>query len=176
MAKKLASKKVLRDDCKILKRFFRIKEKTPLTYSDKGEWKDPEVIENTNCYQYAFDIPWRDSEKNALNFLGWSIGYNNHVVGEKAFFRFEIDLKRMGFNFEIVDDDKTVPKKGRKIALFVYEHDFHFARQNSDGIWSEKDGFKSPVSLFRDDDGNYIHPLEYTSSIPFDVRVYRIWI
>lgn len=176
MAEKLASRKVLRDDCRILKRFFRIKEKTPLEYSDKGEWEDPLVVENTNCYRYAFDIPWRDSVQKAMCFLGWSIGHMEHITGEKAFFRFEIDLKRMGFNFEIVDDDKTVPKKGRKIALFVYEHDFHFARQNADGTWSEKDGFGSPVSLFLDDHGNYARPLEYTSSIPFEVRVYNIWI
>lgn len=164
----------LKRTVKILKRYFK-KLNYPFEFS-MDVWKDEEVIENTNCYRYAFDMPWRHDDKRIMAFLGWSYGkLHEHVTGEQGFSRFEIDLKRMGFSYQVTDDEVSVPEKGYKIALYIYQNDFHFARQNADGRWSEKNGFGAPVQLILDDEGNNIAPSQVNQDEPYNLRVYHIY-
>lgn len=168
-------KKDLKETCIILKNYF--KQKTfPYHFSLSEPWNSELVIEHTNCYRYAFDFPWNYDDQRIMCFLGWSIGkfeYSNEILG---FSRFEIDLKRMGFRFQVTKDDITVPSKGYKIVLFIFEDDFHFARQNKNGIWSEKNGFCEPVRLLQDVYGNYCTPNNYISNKPFEMKIYHIFI
>lgn len=158
----------------ILKRYFK-KLKYPFEFT-MNSWETEEIVENTNCYRYAFDLAWREDDQRVMAFLGWSYGkMYEHATGEKGFSRFEIDLKRMGFDYRIIDDEKTIPEKGYKIALYIYESDFHFARQNADGRWSEKVGFGGPVQLLLDDKGNNITPTQVKQTEPFEIRIYHIY-
>lgn len=165
----------LKRSANILKKYFK-KLKYPFEFS-MDLWESEDVIENTNCYRYAFDIVWEEyDERIVMAFLGWSYGkVYEHATGQQGFSRFEIDLKRMGFSYWIVTDEKTVPEKGYKIALYIYEADFHFARQNSDGRWSEKVGFGGSVQLLLDDEGNNITPTQVKQDEPFELRIYHIY-
>ncbi len=172
------AKQVTRGDLKrtaaILKRHFK-----SVTYPFEfslDEWQKEAVIKNTNCYRYAFNIPWEDDDQRIMSFLGWSFGkLYEHVSGQQGFSRFEIDLKRMGFSYNETEDEKSVPEKGYKIALYIYEGDFHFARQNVDGRWSEKNGFGAPVQLLLDDAGNSTIPSKVRQDEPFELRIYHIY-
>lgn len=158
----------------MLKRYFR-KKKYPFEFSLESPWNDPKVIEGTNCYRYAFDMPWISNDRIVMAFLGWSIGKYEHSRGDVGFSRFQIDLARMGFKFKETKDAITVPKEGYKIALFIFEKDFHFARQNADGNWSEKNGFGAPVELMQDDNGNIITPDQFKCEKEFTLKMYHIY-
>lgn len=172
------AKDVTRGDLKrtatALKRYFK-KLTYPFDFSLE-EWQKEKVIENTNCYRYAFDMPWDYDDQRIMSFLGWSYGkLYEHATGQQGFSRFEIDLKRMGFSYQETDDEKSVPEKGYKIALYIYEDDFHFARQNADGRWSEKNGYGAPVQLLLDDEGNDITPSQVRQDEPFELKIYHIY-
>ncbi len=168
------TRKDLKTATRLFKDYFK-SQKYPFEFSLEG-WKDEDVVENTNCYRYAFNMQWRDDDRRVMAFLGWSYGkLHEHVTGPAAFGRFEIDLKRMGFKFQETTDAKSLPKRGYKIALFVYESDFHFARQNADGSWSHKEGFGAEVELLTDEDGNLITPYELKQNQECELKIYNVW-
>lgn len=160
----------------ILKSFFKVS-KLPHIYGGNKEWEKKEVIQNSNCYMYIFDITFEDPEDRVMSFLGWTDGkIHQHATGKRGYRRFEADLRNLGFKYEVTKDEVSLPKKGCKIALYIYANDFHFARQDRDGLWSEKDGFGGEVRRLTDSDGNPITPSQVPQDEKYTLRVYNIYI
>ncbi len=64
--------------------------------------------------------------------------------------RFEDDLKALGFQAVPTTLEERISKKEYKIAVYVKENfDYHFARQDSNGKWSEKDGWDNGIKIIR---------------------------
>lgn len=119
---------------------------------DPKKWKNAQ--RGCNCYSYVLDIPVKDTSKDIWipgcisneDFDGdlWS---PEHIVSN-----LERDLKSLGIQFR---KDKSQLKKGEwRIAIYYISsyHDlpieFHFARQDRDGKWSEKPSWNGKIESF----------------------------
>ena len=133
-------------------------------YSDLIEQIKDEVKKNTyppvfekkifdfsvrNCYAYALNLNVSDRMQRVL-YPGCISSENEKtdIYSEKMLLeRLEKDLEFLGFTFR--PNDKNLEESEYRIAIYAFPsfHDmpigFHIARQNKDGIWSEKSNWKS---------------------------------
>ena len=66
-----------------------------------------------------------------------------------------MDCKTLGIKIRKSSLEEKIPEKGRKIALFSNDHNFHFVRYDSNGLWSQKIDWDS-LPTNRDALGLYI--------------------
>lgn len=125
------------------------------------EWKR----KSFNCYLYAM--------RACMNFRG----YERFIVpgfisrGQKNDYRdieeitlqyFIEDCESLGLQAFPSEVDEPIGTTEYKIAVYVKTgSDFHFARQDSDGKWSEKNGWRKGIEILKEeevdkDQGNYI--------------------
>lgn len=107
----------------------------------------------TNCYAYALDIKrnpyptsWGLSRPYALQ-PGLSGGLSNmksaneYLQKDYLLKMIAIDAKNYNFTFESIGAEERCDEGNYKVALFVFpNYDYHWYRQNSDGLWSHKPG------------------------------------
>ena len=123
----------------------------------------------TNCYCYALGIkfPWLFNklykEKTKTEFphnVGFISGneFNDNPQNILEYL-FE-DLEELKIKFYESKPNASIKHNGYKIALFIshdYE-DFHFIRENTNGLWSEKAGYSDIIKIVeppRNNQDNY---------------------
>lgn len=128
---------------------------------------------DTNCYAFALglDIPEDEIVKNAyqLGIIGATI--NNISLSKLKNMTYEdrlaLDLNAIGIPFIECDPLEKIKFEQYKIAMFANfdcTNDFHFMREDSNGIWWQKWGglFSYPINK------------DYNSKIITDPRVCNI--
>ena len=117
------------------------------------EWEDKKF----NCYLYAMRACMN------FNFFGYKIApgfISEQIVEYKPNFNKEYVLRNLkkdceilGLNIVPSKIDEPIGTNEYKIAVYVFEgRDYHFARQDSNGKWSEKDGWRKEIELLEDDE------------------------
>ena len=130
----------------------------PVTGSESraSEW-GPELTSSTNCYAYALNL-----KKDPRDGSNWLNGYklqpgelsgnyfalnDNDWDWKKIIELTKDDLATLGRTLEPGSRDEPCPKGSYKIALAIdplnddnNEHDFHFYRQDANGLFSSKTG------------------------------------
>ncbi len=111
-----------------------------------------------NCYAYAMRM--------LVDF--WEYNYN-HIVGpgiisgcikepyqfekENVLQYFKKDCKALGLKVLSTNLEEQISEDEYKIAVYVWEgRDYHFARQDSNGIWSEKNCWRGPIETIELED------------------------
>lgn len=118
------------------------------------EWKENWF----NCYAYAMRM--------LVDF--WEYNYNNMIrpgiisgcIKEPYQFEkenilqcFKKDCKALGLKVLPTNLEEQISENEYKIAVYVWEgRDYHFARQDSNGEWSEKNGCRKPIEVLKTDD------------------------
>jgi antitoxin (DNA-binding transcriptional repressor) of toxin-antitoxin stability system len=125
---------------------------------DPTKWNKPYRVEAFNCYDYAFDNDWEGqknrSQPGMISGQYKKDGKQIHQCGymTKILQTDHPELKRSDFK-------SKCPKNHYKLGLMVdpvgESTDYHFIRQDKDGLWSHKIG-DLPVDNV-DADGNIIH-------------------
>lgn len=171
MADKGPSRSDLRHMAKLLKQMMRGRKNLP----KYEEYSDSNIIANTNCYAYAFDVQILEDNHAFFGFLGWTIGKYEQVPNKQVSTeRLMVDIARMGFKAEETKD-AGIPEKGFKIAFFfLNDGDFHFMRLDEDGTWSEKNGYGGEIRKVVDEQGNPMLPEDI--SYGYDEFVAYYWI
>jgi len=122
---------------------------------DNGIWRY-----NNNCYFYALDLPTptafiETARRLYLNFstkVGDISGIRT-IQEEMNIDKFNkylaIDLEYLGIETYKSAINLSPKHNGYKIAIFLDEEyfDYHFVRQNEDGIWSQKMGYGDTIVL-----------------------------
>lgn len=95
-----------------------------------------------NCLAYALNLVNVNEEIIKHNTFGLieltKMSYSPmemHVIFEKVFIS-------MNIKYKICSYKKKVPKGYYKIAMLIETNDVHWIRQDSDGTWSHKPGWK----------------------------------
>lgn len=120
----------------------------PPRYSPK-KWAKKEF----NCYMYALDIcmdfsRYRHKCRIAPGFL--SRGKENDYTDNKedTLQYFMEDCKVLNLNISETTMNEKIKKNEYKVAVYVEENwDYHFIRQDSNGNWSEKDGWEGDIRI-----------------------------
>ena len=105
-----------------------------------------ELLETTNCYEYALD-----TQLNPANGLaepidpgmsgGHELKFADFVSNPQIIYDFvSIDALNFGFHFEKISKNERCADNCYKIALYIdtNDKDYHWYRQNPDGSWSHK--------------------------------------
>lgn len=124
--------------------------------------EDRKNLINGNCYLYALDLPIpnifkQKYEKFHDNIFGFNVGEigNYQFDGQDQNYKYpneKVLLDALGADLEFLkiksyeSDIKAHPSHGGfKVAIFLdaynYPNDYHFARQDRFGIWTQKDGW-----------------------------------
>ena len=127
-----------------------------------------------NCYTYALGLPSlsffikKYMEKEIEDIFPFNVGFMNHtpyyIYGKDmdGFITFlKQDCESLNIQiFETSEREKNA-HSGYKIAMYFYYNqgiqDFHFIRQNSDGLWSHKQGYFSSPELLSSFSYTYKH-------------------
>ena len=121
-------------------------------------------LKNVSCYLYALGLSIPSIFKNVYeSLLPWQFGadpgeisgYNAFVEGwtkEELMERLYADLDTLKIKVYPSTITSSINHDGYKIACFLDKDgkDFHFARQNSNGIWSQKMGFNKKIYIDND--------------------------
>jgi len=127
------------------------KQPIPPNYAP-DEWED----KNFNCYLYAL--------RACMNFdyYGFWIApgfisrkLENDYKNTKKFTLeyFKEDCEALGLQVLPTKVENPIGANEYKIAVYVkYGRDYHFARQDSNGKWSEKDGWNKEIEILKEED------------------------
>lgn len=104
----------------------------------------------TNCYAYSLDLAISD-KKQEIFIPGCIHDYNSETdIWSDVTSKVKQDLDFLNISYR--DDDSTKLQPGEyRIAIYYIPSphdlpiDFHFARQDENGEWSEKKGWDGPV-------------------------------
>lgn len=129
---------------------------------NKKNWKH---ILTTNCYAYALGLDVPERKIKTFAYAPGTIGSSpTNLVVQRYFTLDELigniqdDLIYMGINFRECDPLESVLEDEWKIALFTafyafvcydeYLYDYHFMRQDENGLWYHKNGYRNkPTNL-----------------------------
>lgn len=121
----------------------------PPHYNPK-EWKGKKF----NCYAYAMRM--------CMNLDGYAIipgfisrGNTNDYRDTKEYTLdyFKEDCEALGLKLFPTNLEEKINENEYKIAVYVKSGwDFHFARQDSNGEWSEKNGWRGPIQVLKTGD------------------------
>ena len=112
--------------------------------------EDFDKYEGVNCYCYALGL---SLPKLFIDrYLYASPDYISHSIGfisqskytksaDERISNLYKDLTALNIKFYETDIHSENKHGGYKIALYNSPYDFHFIRQNSNGMWSEKQGY-----------------------------------
>ncbi len=118
-------------------------------------------LRNSNCYLYALALPVpmifkRTYNKLIHNDFGFDVGvYSNYkplfretyCTKSNLVERLESDLSYFKIDFFKSSIDSKLEHNGYKISLYINRDfkDYHFLRQNPNGIWMDKNGYKGII-------------------------------
>lgn len=107
-----------------------------------------------NCYAYAMRI-CMDLFAYDINpgFISRGKSNDYRCTEEYTLKYFKEDCKALGLQLLPTDLEEEINENEYKIAVYVKPGmDFHFARQDSNGEWSEKNGWRKPIEVLKTDD------------------------
>ncbi len=118
---------------------------------DKKKWR---FISSANCYAYSLDIPISDPKKHI--WLPGSLSDENIYKipidsSMELIERLYSDLEFLGISYR--DDTITIKDNEYRIEVYTFRsfHDypieFHFTRQDANGIWTEKTGWNGKIRV-----------------------------
>ena len=114
---------------------------------DPTKWEEKRF----NCYAYAMRICMDLSQYYNCTWPGFiSEGAkNNYKDTKKSLLKhFKKDCESLGLKVLPTTISEEIQKNEYKIAVYLYKgRDFHFARQDSNGNWSEKDGWDNEIEI-----------------------------
>ena len=159
--KNIAKRKILEDlRCDLMSLSYPLSFKDDYSfYSRHGGY---------NCLAYSLGLKVKDNyvylKKNGLFlYTPGTISYfkNGFVQDADSLVRaFLDDCNVLNLSYEEVDISSPLEDDSNKVAIYIKPHkfkglefgfeDFHFARQNKDGLWSHKTGYLGDVSYVRD--------------------------
>lgn len=125
----------------------------PPAFSAK-EWRNVKA----NCYSYVLDIPISDFFGKKIWIPGVMSGFNTEELIWSSLHLIDCvksDLDFLGFNYR-KDDGTALKETEYRIAMYILPslhdcpHDFHFVRQDSDGEWSERNGYQNVPRKFEE--------------------------
>jgi hypothetical protein len=113
------------------------------------EWKH--LLENRNCFTYAFNIKSGIIEKEYLEIAGSLIGspWTTGDISLNTIYKLFIDtLIICGITFKESYFEEEVPFGWYKVAMCISSKDIHWLRQDDDGTWSHKQGwYNEPTNI-----------------------------
>lgn len=122
---------------------------------NKRKWKS----KNFNCYMYAlnacmdFRKYYNEGCHIAPGFLSRGIENDFENTEEKILQYFIEDCKVLNLNIAETLLEEKIAKNEYKIAVYVWEDiDYHFVRQDSNGNWSEKQGWSGKIKIVKESD------------------------
>lgn len=122
-----------------------------------NEWKG----KNFNCYAYAMRIciDFCEDELKKMVIPGFLSKTNYQCTKRSIIKCFKNDCKVLGLKVNSSSISKPIKQNEYKIAVYIKEGafykrgDFHFARQDSNGKWTEKDGWwDDEISFLKEQD------------------------
>lgn len=121
-------------------------------YSKKNP--DKEYKFGFNCYAYAMQFPIEYSEAEryfqAYYRPGFLVTKSFPILDYQTLIDLFIrDCDELGYNHEFVDLNAPVEKDSYKIRVYYSRKmsDYHFLRQNSDGVWSSKGSWSASPQI-----------------------------
>lgn len=107
-----------------------------------------------NCYIYAMRICKSFIKKRPYGVPGFIAGINELKDEKDDVLRnFKADCEELGLKVVESSIDEKICSCEYKIAIYVAPGtDFHFARQDKDGTWSEKKGWNGPIKIIKTED------------------------
>jgi len=120
-----------------------------------SEWR----AKRFNCYAYALQACMNLTRYDIVP--GFIAGYSDYIPTKECTLQyFKEDCEALGLEVVTSDLKEQVSANEYKIAVYLNEgRDFHFIRQDSDGKWSHKVGWKGDIEyldqadLVKDQDG-----------------------
>ena len=143
----------------------------------------PDYSPYRNCYAHALNCDYEDRDFSVYSPGAIYATYNgSEIFNDDGEYFFDYDLfiklvKRdcsaLSISATTCSFDSKSKDESYKIALTYSkkDNDFHFLRQNYDGIWSHKPGFGSPKKLV----GSRIIPYNGEKSIEIGGSSYRVF-
>ena len=126
-------------------------QKIPPCFNIK-EWRR----KNFNCYAYAMRICLDLSEHDYIwpGFISKGELENDYTDTKECVVQYFIDdCESLGLQVHPTTIAERIGPKEYKIAVYIKEGvDFHFVRQDIDGRWSEKNGWKEGIKIVRQKD------------------------
>lgn len=110
---------------------------------NKYLWRGKE--RKRNCLAYALNLVNGEIYKSSLtNFLSEILGQEskNEYPAKEIYGRFIKFFELIGVNYRKCSFITKVPKGHYKIAMLIETEDVHWLRQDKDGTWSHKPGWK----------------------------------
>jgi len=120
------------------------------------EWKEKEF----NCYAYALRacMNFNDDVKETgvfprPRFISRVQRFSYKVTKERVLTYFKEDCEALGLQAFPTELEEPIGTNEYKIAVYVKKgSDYHFARQDSDGNWSEKNGWSNEIKILKKED------------------------
>lgn len=116
------------------------------------EWED----KTFNCYLYVLRacMELKDYNYNiAPGFILEEIECKPNFDKEYVLRYLKKDCEVLGLNILPSEIDEPIGEDEYKIAVYVFEeNDYHFARQDSNRKWSEKNGWRKGIEVLEDDE------------------------
>lgn len=100
----------------------------------------------TNCYAYVLNLQVGDYGTQNKYYPGFFAGmdpfYEDGYEEQKLLMRFMSDLHSLGLQVKKCSRTSETNGEVQKICFMYKKDDFHFLRQDSNGFWSHKIGWK----------------------------------
>lgn len=114
-------------------------------------------IHTTNCYAYALGLDVPEYKICSGAYQPGTISESSNIRSSEYFSKLDLlwglkqDLELLNISYTEVDYDTKAKEDEWKIALLLEKYygdfiDFHFLRENNDGIWFHKNGFNGVVT------------------------------
>lgn len=114
---------------------------------EPNKWEDWEVRIGTNCYAYALDTPY--PETDGVSYLVGEFSghmYSPYLDDEQLICNIRDDMASLGLEMTETTFESTVSEQSYKIAICNARRGFHFLRQDRSGKWSHKKGWDREVT------------------------------
>ena len=150
------------------------------------KWNSDEFIKKThNCYSYALNIIYKENahickkyiemrEDGDCSFIKPQLGRHSGYLDEYKLVKLTCDkvvrrLKHDNPHIKKLRKNQECPDGYYKIALTCRSDgfDYHFYRQDSNGLWSHKNGWRKATN--KDSDGRLIKDPKLANRGDFDV-------
>ena len=131
-----------------LKEYIKLGTNKPTYLGDINNYK------NCNCYCYAlgmncpilFSYIYYDIEIEPFIHNGGFLNFRSYTNKKEEMIKnIYDDFDVLGIEAYDSSIDEEIKHNGYKIALYIASYDFHVARENIDGSWSEKLGYSDKI-------------------------------
>lgn len=110
-----------------------------------------------NCYGYIFGFTGEQYDRFSDNY-SWTLGFSDDKFKNASFEDKNLVEKMLKSDFKFLRlglmqsyEQEKIEDGEIKFALYACDKDFHFVRQNADGTWSHKRGWKNEPEVLEID-------------------------